>query len=81
MILLGLAAATVAAARQTYTLENDRMRAEIDLASGALVGMQSKLTGWKMLENAAVGGRSRPMSNLPTDVFTSSTNLRRSVPK
>ncbi len=31
------------------------MRAEIDLASGALVGMQSKLTGWKMLENAAVG--------------------------
>ena len=55
LILLGLAAATVAAARQTYTLENDRMRAEIDLASGALVGMQSKLTGWKMLENAAVG--------------------------
>ena len=55
LILLGLAAATVAAARQTYTLENDRMRAEIDLASGALVGMQSKLTGWKMLANAAVG--------------------------
>ena len=81
LILLGLAAATVAAARQTYTLENDRMRAEIDLASGALVGMQSKLTGWKMLENAAVGRAFEANVKLADGRFTSSTNLRRSVPE
>lgn len=46
---------SVAEAQQTYTLENDRMQARIDLTSGALCGLESKLTGWDILQTASCG--------------------------
>ena len=38
-------------AQQKYLLENEKMRAEVDLAQGALLGLQSKVTGWNVVED------------------------------
>ena len=38
-----------------YTLENKNLKATIDLTDGALVGLESKLTGWNILNKAAYG--------------------------
>ncbi|MEG2061531.1 MAG: DUF6259 domain-containing protein, partial [Alistipes sp.] len=55
LILIGLACTTVAGAQQIYTLQNGKMRAEIDLNTGALVGMQNEATGWKLMKDASAG--------------------------
>lgn len=38
-------------AQQKYLLENEKMQAEVDLNRGALVGLQSKATGWNVIED------------------------------
>ena len=38
-------------AQQKYLLENEKMKAEVDLAQGALMGLQSKATGWNVVED------------------------------
>lgn len=38
-------------AQQKYLLENEKMKAEVDLAQGALLGLQSKATGWNVVED------------------------------
>ncbi len=44
-----------AAAENIHRLENDRMVAEIDVTDGRLTGLESRITGWKIVEDASVG--------------------------
>ena len=38
-------------ALQLYLLENEKLRAEVDLAQGALLGLQSKVSGRNVVED------------------------------
>ncbi len=38
-------------AQQKYLLENEKMQVEVDLDRGTLIGLQSKMTGWNLIED------------------------------
>lgn len=38
-------------AQQKYLLENKKMQVEVDLDRGSLIGLQSKMTGWNLIED------------------------------
>ena len=38
-------------AQQKYLLENEKMQVEVDLDRGSLIGLQSKMTGWNLIED------------------------------
>ncbi len=69
LTLIGIASIVAVVAQQTYTLENEKMRAKIDLNSGALVGMESKLTEWKLLEEVRYGRAFEANVKLPDGRF------------